>query len=119
MAHVRLQNRSGRFVAPTTEAFQAAAANADWSRMEEQSIVLTNQPGEETWPITGASYILMHENQRDERVAEAALDFFTWCYEHGARDAEALHYVPMPDEVVTHVKKLWKAKLKYRGKPLL
>ena len=108
MAYILLENHAGKFVAPTIETFQAAASNADWANAPGFYMVLTDQPGDESWPITGASFILMYKAQKDLANARAMLKFFDWCYHHGAEIAEKLHYVPMPEKVVTQVQTLWK-----------
>ena len=108
MAHVLLKNKAGKFVAPTIETFQSAAANADWTNAPGFYMVLTDQPGDETWPITGASFILLYKNQQNAETAQAMLKYFDWCYRHGAEIAEKLHYVPMPENVVEQVETLWK-----------
>ena len=118
MAHVKLQNIAGHFVDPTIESFQAAAANADWAGSPGFYVVLTDQPGEKSWPITGASFILMYKEQEKADIARAALDFFDWCYDHGSKKAEELHYVPMPKEVVEIVRRLWADELKSAGNPI-
>lgn len=108
LAHLQLDNPAGKFVQPTIETFQAAAANADWKSAPGFYMVLTNQPGDTSWPITGASFILVHKQQEDAVRAEAMLAFFQWCYEQGKEQATELHYVPMPDSVVELVKEQWK-----------
>lgn len=112
MSHVKLQNPDGNYVDPTIESFQAAAANADWKNAPGFFLVLTNQPGAASWPITGASFILMYKEQENPAIAKEALNFFNWCYENGARSATELHYVPMPKEVVELVHQLWKDEMK-------
>jgi phosphate transport system substrate-binding protein len=107
MAHVKLKNRDGNFVAPTAESFQAAAAGADWSHAEGYYLVLTDQPGKDAWPITGASFILMHTKQRNAAQAREVLKFFDWAYANGAGAALKLDYVPMPDSVAGMVRKTW------------
>ena len=111
ISHVQLKNRAGRFVEPTMSTFKAAATSADWSRHRGFFLVLTDQPGDDAWPITGASFILMQRRQEDKRVTQEALKFFTWCYENGASVAETLHYVPIPENVVAMVRKVWKEQL--------
>ncbi len=119
MTYTQLQNRDGQFVNPSIATFQAAAANADWANAQDFYLVLTNQPGAESWPITGASFILMHKQQKKADTARQALDFFTWAFEKGDQMATDLHYVPMPDNVVEMVKKAWAAELKGPdGKPV-
>ncbi|MFH1437379.1 MAG: phosphate ABC transporter substrate-binding protein PstS [Pseudomonadota bacterium] len=115
---VRLENRAGKYVKPTIETFQAAAANADWENAPGFYMVLTNQPGDESWPITGASFILLYKDQKDAAVAKPLLSFFDWCFKHGAGDAEKLHYVPMPEKVVSLVQKAWSNEIKTGGKPV-
>jgi phosphate transport system substrate-binding protein len=107
MASVRLKNRDGNFVSPTAEAFQAAAAGADWTHAEGYYVVLTDQPGAGSWPITGASFILMHKRQKEPAQALAALTFFDWAYAHGGDAALALDYVPMPAAVADLVRATW------------
>ena len=108
MASVKLQNREGNFVDPTSEAFQAAAANADWSHAPGFYMVLTDQPGANSWPITGATFILVHKQQPRPEVAKAVLNFFDWAYAVGDDMASQLDYVPMPDNVVELVHQAWK-----------
>jgi phosphate transport system substrate-binding protein len=110
ISHVQLRNRDGHFVEPTLETFKAAADSANWPANEGFYLVLTDQPGERTWPITGASFILMQQSQEEKRITQKALKFFMWCYENGSEMAKTLHYVPIPKEVVTMVHSLWKEK---------
>ncbi len=107
MNAVRLKNRDGHYVAPTSASFQAAAAGADWAASPSYNVVLTHQPGAESWPITGASFILMHKKQRRPEQALAVLMFFDWAYKNGAQSALQLDYVPMPDSVATLVRATW------------
>ncbi len=118
LAHTLLQNRDGNYVAPTSATFQAAAANADWEKAEGFYLVLTDQPGAESWPITGASFILVHKEQANAETAKEVLKFFDWCYRNGGKTAEKLDYVPMPEKVVALVEKAWKEQLKAAGKPV-
>lgn len=118
MSHALLRNQAGEFVAPTMKTFQAAAANADWAKAPGYYLVLTDQPGKETWPITGASFILVHKTQPDADLARAMLSFFDWCYRHGAERAEKLHYVPIPASVVELVEKSWQDELQSSGRPV-
>jgi len=113
-----LQNQAGHFVAPTSATFQAAAANADWAKAEGFYLVLTDQPGAESWPITGASFILVHKDQADATTAKEVLKFFDWCYRNGAKTAEKLDYVPIPEKVVALVEKAWAEQIKAAGKPV-
>ena len=118
MAHVLLKNSSGEFVAPTIESFQAAAANADWKNTPGFNMVLTQQPGAGSWPITGASFILIYKKQNDPKRAKDMLSFFDWCYTHGGDTARSLSYVPMPDPVVKLVRETWAKDVTSGGKPV-
>lgn len=102
LAYVQLQNAAGQFVSPGDQSFKAAAAGADWARSFHQ--VLNNQPGADAWPITTATYILMHARQDDPQQARTVLAFFDWAYAHGDAQAEALDYVPMPAAVKTLIR---------------
>lgn len=107
MANVKLQNRDGNFVSPTAENFQASAAGADWKNAPGFYMVLTDQPGANSWPISGASFILMHKQQEKPDVGQAVLKFFDWSYRNGADMANELHYVPIPMSVVAMVEQNW------------
>jgi phosphate transport system substrate-binding protein len=112
MTYVKLQNHDGRYIDPTSENFQAAAANADWAHAPGYYLVLTDQPGENAWPISGASFALMHKEQAKPEVAEAVLKFFDWSYHNGVKMAEQLDYVPIPQNVVKMVENTWKQDIK-------
>ena len=113
MSHVLLQNKAGVFVAPDDLNFKAAAAGADWSRTFYQ--VLTDQPGKDAWPITAATFIMMHKVQDKPANASNALKFFDWAYNSGDKMAADLEYVPMPEAVKALVRKLWADNLKDTG----
>ena len=110
MSHVMLKNRDGQFVGPDEDNFKAAAAGAEWAKSFYQ--VLTEQPGKEAWPITGATFILMHKSQDKPESAANALKFFEWAYSSGDKMAADLDYVPMPDNVKTMIRKLWADNIK-------
>ena len=112
MAHVKLRNAAGKYVDPDGESFQAAAASADWAHSPGMYMVLTDQPGDASWPITGATFILMHRKQSKADVANAVLSFFAWAYENGDDMATQLDYVPMPDSVVKLVENAWTHEIK-------
>ncbi|MCA9519943.1 MAG: phosphate ABC transporter substrate-binding protein PstS [Myxococcales bacterium] len=114
-----LQNKSGKFVGPSIESFQAAAANANWGKAPGFYLVLTDQPGAESWPITGASFILLYKKQRSKAKAIAMLRFFDWCLAHGSEMAKKLHYVPIPANVVDLIRQKWQKELSVDGKPVL
>ncbi len=116
LSHVKLQNREGNFVDPTIESFQAAAAGADWKNAPGFYMVLTDQPGKKSWPITGATFILVHKEQKDPSVASKMVDFFNWCLKHGGEMATTLHYVPMPESVISMIQNTWRKELKSKGK---
>ena len=101
----KMINKDGKVVAPTVPAFMAAAANADWANAPGFYQILTDQPGAESWPLTAATFILMHKQPKDAAASAEALKFFTWAFEKGGKDAEALDYIPIPDSVVALIKK--------------
>ncbi len=105
MAYVQLENSSGAFVSPDDKSFKAAAAGADWSQSFYQ--ILTNEPGKDSWPITGATFVVMHTKQDDAATASTVLKFFDWGYKKGDETAGSLDYVPMPDSVKDIVRKAW------------
>lgn len=115
MAYAQMQNKAGKVVAPTIETFQAAAGNADWKNAPAFYVVLVNQPGEQTWPITGASFILVREKMKDAETAKAMLSFFDWCFKHGDKAAAKLDYVPLPNNVVDLVEQTWSRQLTAGG----
>ena len=112
LAYTQLQNKAGQFVSPAIATFQAAAANADWKNTKGYAVILTDQPGDASWPITGASFILIHKEQPDMIKAQAMLKFFNWCLNHGADMAEKLHYVPLPTNVVAQIQGTWTTDVK-------
>ena len=116
MTYARLRNRDGAVVAPEAKAFQAAAANADWGKAEGYYLILTNQSGAGSWPITGASFILVHADSKDTSTVDA-LKFFDWAFKSGQGLAEGLDYVPLPAPVVKLVEKTWQDSVKVNGKP--
>jgi len=107
--HVSLKNQAGKFLQPDLDSFQSAAANADWSKAPKGfSLMLIDQPGEKSWPIVGATFIMFHKDQADAKKAKEVLRFFAWSYKHGGDMAKKLHYVPMPENVVKLVEESWK-----------
>jgi phosphate transport system substrate-binding protein len=107
MASVKMINKDGKAVAPSAAAFQAAAGNADWAKSDHYYVILTDQPGAETWPIAGATFILMYEQSQDPAASAEALKFFDWAYHNGKKAAEDLDYVPLPDSVIAQIEKTW------------
>lgn len=119
LTFVMLQNREGTFVTPNDKSFQAAAAGADWKNAPGFHEILTNEPGKESWPITGATFILMHKVQPNAERAKSALQFFDWAYKEGDKMALDLDYIPMPDAVVKLVHEQWRSQIKDgSGKPV-
>lgn len=105
MTFAVMRNAAGTFVSPDDVAFKAAAAGADWAKSFYQ--ILTEQPGKDAWPITGATFILMHKAQDKPAQATAALKFFDWAYKNGDKTADDLDYVPMPASVKVSIEKAW------------
>lgn len=115
MAYGQVRNREGMFVTPSTPAFQAAAAGADWKAAPGMYLVLTDAPGKASWPIAGATFILMHKDQASGERAKAVLKFFDWAYANGGKLAEDLDYVPLPGSVVQIIKADWHTEIKANG----
>jgi len=112
-------NKAGKTVAPTSETFQAAAANADWKSQPGYGVILANEPGDQSWPMTAATWILIHKQPQDPAAASEALKFFAWSYGKGGKMAQDLDYVPMPANVVSDIQKMWSTDIKdASGKPL-
>ena len=118
LATTKLINQAGKAVAPDMKSFQAAAAGADWTKVSDFGLVLTNQPGDQAWPICGATFILMHREQADPVKGKEVLKFFDWCYRHGDKIAEELHYVPLPEKVKDLVRQYWSKEISAAGKPI-
>jgi phosphate transport system substrate-binding protein len=116
MNYALMQNSTGAFVSPDDTAFKAAAAGADWSKTFYQ--VLTNQPGKDSWPISGATFILMHKLQDKPANGSESLKFFSWAYKNGDKAADELDYVPMPKPVVAAIEKAWAELKDASGKPI-
>jgi phosphate transport system substrate-binding protein len=116
LAHAQMQNRAGKFVQPSEASFKAAAAGAEWEKSFHQ--ILTDQPGDESWPITSATFIMMHKIQDKPAQAAAALNFFAWAYKNGDAEASKLDYVPMPQSVKDISAKAWQSIVDASGKPV-
>jgi phosphate transport system substrate-binding protein len=112
MAYTDLVNPAGKKVVPDADTFQAAAANADWARAPGYHLILTNQPGERSWPITGASFILVYSVPPEPAATAAALKFFDWAYRNGGKMAAELDYVPLPESLIKQIRATWKAQIK-------
>jgi phosphate transport system substrate-binding protein len=118
MSYARMINHDGKVTSPESSAFQAAAANADWAKAPGYFLILTNQPGAARWPITGASFILMHKQAADGATSLEALKFVDWAYKNGGQMADQLDYVPIPESVSALVRKTWASSITAGGKPI-
>jgi phosphate transport system substrate-binding protein len=119
LSYARMMNKAGKVVAPTSEAFQAAAANADWKSEPGYGVLLANQPGDASWPITAPTWILIYKQPKDVDQVREALKFFAWAYASGGKMADELHYVPMPANVVKDIQNMWAQDIKdANGKPI-
>jgi phosphate transport system substrate-binding protein len=107
LSYAKMINKDGKTVAPVKEAFQAAAAHADWAAAPGMGVILTDEPGADSWPITNPTFILIHKKPKDVAAVKEALKFFDWAYTNGGNAAEALDYVPLPESVVAQIKKSW------------
>jgi phosphate transport system substrate-binding protein len=112
MAYAQLINKDGKAVSPSADTFQAAAASADWSHADSYYLILTDQSGAKSWPITGASFILVYSEPPDPAATGEALKFFSWAYKNGGPMASELDYVPLPAALVSQVQKTWKSQVK-------
>jgi phosphate transport system substrate-binding protein len=119
LTYTKMMNKSGKTVSPTADAFAAAAANADWKSEPGYGVILANQPGDNSWPMTAATWILMYKKAKDPAATTEALKFFAWSYKDGGKMAEELDYVPMPENVVQSVEQTWASEITDEsGKPL-
>jgi phosphate transport system substrate-binding protein len=117
-AYTNLQNFGGKMISPTVEAFSAAAAGADWKSAPGYQLLLLNQPGAQSWPISGAVFVLIYKDQADAQKAKSMLAFFDWAYAKGDASASGLYYIPMPETVKTMVRQDWAAEIKSAGQPV-
>ena len=119
LATISLINKDGKTVEPRAAAFQAAAVNAKWDKDDGFQVILTDEPGAASWPITGATFILVHKQPKDAAAAGEALRFFAWAYSKGDKIAEDLDYVPLPRNIVTEIENVWATQIKDpNGKPI-
>jgi len=119
LTYTKMVNKAGKTVSPTSEAFQAAAANANWKSQPGFGVILANQAGDASWPMTAATWILIYKKPTDAAATGEALKFFAWSYAKGGKSAEELDYVPMPANVVKEVEGTWAADIKdASGKPI-
>jgi phosphate transport system substrate-binding protein len=118
LSYGQMQNKAGKFVAPDDETFKAAAAGADWKSVPGMGAVLTEQAGDKTWPVTGASFILVHQKQEKPEAGREVLKFFDWAFKNGQKMADELDYVPIPEAVVKQIQASWKGVTDSSGKAL-
>lgn len=118
LGYMNMKNLDGKVVAPKIASFQAAAANADWTNAKNYYLILTNQPGAKSWPITAATFILVYKKPSDPAAVAQALKFFDWAYANGSKMAESLDYIPMPASVVKLVHETWNNEVTANGKPV-
>lgn len=107
LSWTQLQNKDGIFVQPEQSAFAAAAANADWKSVPGMGVVLTNEPGAQSWPVTAATFILIQKVQDKPEQGRSVLEFFDWAFKNGTKSAQALDYVPLPDNVTAEIRSAW------------
>ncbi|MCB1217002.1 phosphate ABC transporter substrate-binding protein PstS [bacterium] len=120
MTHCNMINKAGKTVSPDADAFAAAAASADWNSVPGYGVILANQPGDSTWPMTAATFILMYKSPEDDAASAEALKFFKWAFEYGSEEALGLDYIPMPSSVVESVEAMWAGEIKgENGQPLV
>src|SRR5574341_472255 len=112
LAFAKMTNKDGKVVAPTAASFTAAAASANWEGTPGFGVILTNEPGAGSWPIAGATFILMHKRPQDPAASAEALKFFNWAFAKGGKMAEDLDYVPMPGKVDGAIQKVWATEIK-------
>ena len=118
LAHALVKNADGNFPAPDDKAFQAAAANANWNEAPGFGISLNNQKGAQAWPITSATFLLVHAKPEKPEEVQAALKFVDWAYKSGDQLALDLDYVPLPANVKDQVRNAWKGVTDPAGKPI-
>ena len=119
LSFTKMINKAGKAVAPGSDSVQSAAASADWNSVPGFGVILANQPGDQSWPMAAATWILMYKKPEKSAEAAEALKFFAWAYAKGGAMADSLDYVPMPQKVVTDIMKMWSADIKdASGKPL-
>jgi phosphate transport system substrate-binding protein len=114
LTYASMINKAGKTVAPTMDTFQAAAANADWDSAPGFYLILANQPGDKSWPMTAATFILMYKKPVNVAASNDALMFFKWAYEKGGKMAQELDYIPMPENVVAKVEQMWAADIQQK-----
>ena len=113
MSYASMQNKAGKWVQPNAESFQAAAASADWATSKDFYLIMTDAGGDASWPIAATNFILMYKQPKDAARSKSVIDFFGWVYVNGRTQAEALHYVPLPEPLVKQVQEYWATNFKF------
>jgi phosphate transport system substrate-binding protein len=113
LTYSRMKNAAGNYVIPSDDSFSAAAANADWASAKDFYLVITNAPGEKSWPITATNFILMYKQPKNAAGAKSAKEFFSWIYANGDAQAKSLDYVPLPDSLVKQIEAYWAKNMAY------
>lgn len=119
LSHTQLASAEGKFLKPSMATFQAAAQNADWKNAPGFRLLLNNQPGADSWPMTAATFILMHKEQASAEKARQIVEFFDWSYDNGSDIAKALDFIPMPASVIELVTNTWETQLTHNGTPIV
>ena len=117
LGYSRMINKDGKVVKPSLATFASAAANADWAGAKNFHVIITDQPGKNSWPIAASTWVITHTNPQDPAASAAALKFFAWAYKNGKPEAKSLDYVAIPDNVVALIEKSW-SKIQHNGKPV-
>jgi phosphate transport system substrate-binding protein len=112
MSYASMQNQAGQWVQPNDASFAAAAASADWKNAKDFFLVMTDAPGEASWPIAATNFILVYKQPKNSAGTKAALDFFKWAYENGGKQAEELDYVPLPKALTEQIEAYWQVEVK-------
>jgi phosphate transport system substrate-binding protein len=112
MTYTQMRNAAGKYIQPSAESFAAAAASADWKNATDFSLVITDAPGDASWPISATVYVLMHAQPKDAERSKAAREFFAWGYKNGKSQAASLDYVPLPDSLVGQIESYWAGRIK-------
>ncbi|MDE3027377.1 MAG: phosphate ABC transporter substrate-binding protein PstS [Paracoccaceae bacterium] len=119
LGYAKMLNAAGKVVSPSLETFASAASNANWAGAKNFHVIITNQPGDKSWPIAASTWVLIHTNPDDAKAAGEALKFFDWAYKSGKAEAKTLDYVAIPDNVVALIEKSWSTTIMSGGKPVM
>jgi len=113
MSYAAMQNAAGKWVLPSDDSFAAAAASADWANAKDFYLIITNAPGDASWPITATNFIIMYKQPKKPATSKSAKEFFRWAYKNGDAQATKLGYVPLPAALVTQIEAYWAAEFKF------